>query len=158
MNQNNILKIFNYSNSIKISFFIIFLSQICFIHVLTYIYISYKYLGFIIHSLIIFLILFCFRGCINNEIKNFKKFVFLNNGMKTITIFFITFYLFLLLKLKYSEIDLNMYILFFFSLIIYSLFHFLTINNLSNFIEKYKDKIIENSSENFDNEIKESMI
>ena len=134
MNQNNILKIFNY------------------------IYISYKYLGFIIHSLIIFLILFCFRGCINNEIKNFKKFIFLNNGMKTITIFFITFYLFLLLKLKYSEIDLNMYILFFFSLIIYSLFHFLTINNLSNFIEKYKDKIIENSSENFDNEIKESMI
>ena len=134
MNQNNILKIFNYSNSIKISFFIIFLSQICFIHVLTYIYISYKYLGFIIHSLIIFLILFCFRGCINNEIKNFKKFIFLNNGMKTITIFFITFYLFLLLKLKYSEID------------------------LSNFIEKYKDKIIENSSENFDNEIKESMI
>ena len=158
MNQNNILKIFNYSNSIKISFFIIFLSQICFIHVLTYIYISYKYLGFIIHSLIIFLILFCFRGCINNEIKNFKKFVFLNNGMKTITIFFITFYLFLLLKLKYSEIDLNMYILFFFSLVTYSIFHLLTLNNLSNFIEKYRDKIIENSSDNLDNEIKESMI
>jgi hypothetical protein len=158
MNQNNILKFFNYSNSIKISFFIIFLSQICFIHVLTSIYYSYKYLGFIIHLLIILLILFCLRGCFNNEIKNFKKLEFLNNGMKIITFFLIIFYFILLLQLKYSEIDLNMYILFFFSLVTYSIFHLLTLNNLSNFIEKYRDKIIENSSDNLDNEIKESMI
>jgi len=158
MNQNNILKFFNYSNSIKISFFIIFLSQICFIHVLTSIYYSYKYLGYIIHLLIILLILFCLRGCFNNEIKNFKKLEFLNNGMKIITFFLIIFYFILLLQLKYSEIDLNMYILFFFSLVTYSIFHLLTLNNLSNFIEKYRDKIIENSSDNLDNEIKESMI
>jgi hypothetical protein len=78
--------------------------------------------------------------------------------MKIITFFLILFYLILLLKLKYSEMDSNMYILLIFSLTIYSIFHFLMLNNLSNFIEKYKDKIIENSTERNDDAVKEELI
>ena len=154
----NILDFFNFSNCIKISFFISFISQICFIHILSSINYSYKYFGFIIHLFIIFLIFFCLSGFLKNEIKIFKKIQFLNKIMKIITFFLILFYLILLLKLKYSEMDSNMYILLIFSITIYSIFHFLMLNNLSNFIEKYKDKMIENSTERNDDAVKEELI
>ena len=153
-------KLFSLGSSISVSLLISLLSHILFIYVLTPVEISLKYIGIIVHSLLIVVLLLTIRATFFlNSSKTSYHLKFLNNTFLLLLIPLGIFYGILLTLMKKDNADINQILFFLFSVIISGLFHGLFITAINSYLGQLSLKPLAGTIEDsIDEDLKNVML